>query len=105
MNNSLEEKIKELRQGYVNKLRETFPELKDLLYQEPINILDIYSKVHTIAGTSGMYGLQYLSELSTKFEFYLKPLKENIVPINTDEFKIKFSEYLDSIEKIILVGE
>ena len=104
MNDNLEEKIKELRNGYISKLKDTFLDFRALLNDNQINIQEIYSKIHTIAGTSGMYGLKDLSDISTEFEIYLKPLKENQNSINTEELKIKFSNYLDCISDII-VGE
>lgn len=105
MNSDLEEKLKELKKGYLNKLKDTFPEIKILLNNEPINIQEIYSKVHTIAGTSGMYGLKDLSEASTEFEFYLKPLKENPNTINIEELKKYFLNYIEHLEKTISIGE
>lgn len=102
MNDDLEKKLKELKKGYLNKLKDTFPEIKILLNNEPINIQEIYSKVHTIAGTSGMYGLKNLSELSTEFEFYLKPIKESPDLIEIEEFKNKFLNYLNELHKITL---
>lgn len=102
MNNELAEKLKELRIGYINKLMESFPNMKALLDEDSMNIQEIYSRVHTISGTSGMYGLKDLSELSTEFEFYLKPIKENPDLIEIEEFKNKFSNYLNELHKIIL---
>lgn len=101
MNNDLAKKLKELRIGYLNKLKESYPDFKALAKEEPLNIKEIYSKVHTIAGTSGMYGLKDLSDISTEFEFYLKPIKENPNLIEINEFKDKFSNYLKEIQKII----
>lgn len=101
MNNDLAEKLKELRIGYLNKLRESYPAIKTLVDEEPINIQEIYSKIHTISGTSGMYGLKEVSDISTEFEFYLKPLKENPDLIKIDEFKEKFSNYLNELQKTI----
>ena len=105
MNNDLEEKLKELRKGYLNKIKGTILDFKVLSDEEPININEVYSKVHTISGTSGMYGLKDLSSTSTEFEIYLKPLKENQNSINTEELKDKFSIYLKDIEKILSGGE
>jgi HPt (histidine-containing phosphotransfer) domain-containing protein len=105
MNNDLQEKLKELRKEYLNKLKDTFPNFKVLLNNNPIDIQEVYSKAHTIAGTSGMYGLKDLSEVSSKFEFYLKPLKANPDTINIEELKNKFSTYLNDLETILLKGE
>lgn len=102
MNNELSEKLNELRIGYINKLIKSFPNMKVLLDEDPMNIQEIYSRVHTISGTSGMYSLKDLSELSTEFEFYLKPIKENPDSIEIEEFKDKFANYLNELHKIIL---
>lgn len=104
MDKNFEEKFIELQKGYLNKLRENFPSFKALLNEEPINLQEIYSRVHTISGTSGMYGLSDVSNISTDFEFYLKPLKENPNLVKIEELKNRFLNYLDSIE-IVLVGE
>jgi chemotaxis protein histidine kinase CheA len=109
MNNELENKLKELKKGYLKKLEGVFSEFTVLLESEKIDIEKIYSKVHTISGTSGMYGLNKLSDISTDFEVYLKKLKElakeNINSINQEELKNKFSDYLKNIEENILIGE
>lgn len=102
MDKSFEEKFKELKKAYLDKLRETLPSFKALLYENPMNIQEIYSRVHTISGTSGMYEVSDLSDISVEFEIYLKPIKENLALINIEEFKNRFSNYLDSIEKVIL---
>lgn len=102
MDKNFEEKFKELQKGYLNKLRENFSSFKALLNENPINIQEVYSRVHTISGTSGMYEISNLSDVSVDFEIYLKPIKENPDSINIEELKNRFSNYLDSIEKIIL---
>lgn len=105
MDKNFEEKFKELKKGYLNKLRVNFSSFKDLLDENPLNIQEIYSRVHTIAGTSGMYGISDLNNLSTEFEIYIKPFKENPELIKMEELKNQFSNYLDSIEKTILGDE
>ena len=65
MNNNMHDKLKELRRGYLYKLRETFSQFKSLNEENPLNIQEIYMKTHTISGTSGLYGLLDLSEIST----------------------------------------
>lgn len=105
MNNELVEKLLELRKGYLNKLKEAFPDFKVLLNNVSINIQELYSKVHTISGTSGMYGLKDLSNASTEFEIYLKPFKENPNAVNIEELKNKLKIYLSDIEKMLLEGE
>lgn len=105
MNSDLEEKLKELKRGYIIKLKDSLLVLKNILASEEIDIQDLYSKIHTTAGTSGMYGLADLSEISTEFEFYLKSIKENSELINEEELKNKFSNYLEAMAKILLAGE
>lgn len=105
MNKNLEEKLKELRKGYINKLKDTLSDFKNLLEENPIDIKKIYSKIHTIAGTSGMYQINNLSSESTKFEFYLKSFKDNPDLINEAELKVKLLEYINYLKKIVSVGE
>lgn len=105
MDKNFEEKFKELRKGYINKLKSSFIEFKALLYENPININEIYSRVHTISGTSGMYGINDVSKLSTEFEIHLKPFKDNLVPINIEELKTNFLNYLESMETALSIGE
>ena len=95
----------ELRKGYLNKLKDNSPYFKILLDQNPLNVQEIYSIIHTIAGTSGMYGLKDISETSTEFEFYLKPIKDNPDSMQSEELKNKFSNYINRIEKLISEGE
>lgn len=103
MNNNLEEKLKVLRIGYLNKLKDVCLSFKLLLEENPINIQEVYSKIHTISGTSGLYGLNALSNVSTEFEFYLKPLKENPdAVVNTKEIKEKLSDYISYLETVLM---
>lgn len=102
MDKNFEEKFKELQKGYLNKLKENFPSFQALLNENPINIQEIYSRVHTISGTSGMYEISDLSDISADFEIYIKPFKENPESMDVEEFKNKFSIYLNSIRNIIL---
>lgn len=104
MDNSLEEKIKELRKGYVIKLKDIISGLKILLTNEKIDIEEIYSKVHTISGTSGMYGLNDVSNISTEFEIYLKNLRNDNSLINELELHEMLLKYIESIDDI-LTGE
>lgn len=96
------EKFKELQAGYLNKLKENFSSFKALLNENPLNIKEIYSRVHTISGTAGMYEMSDLSTTSIEFEVYLKPIKEDPHCVNAEELKNKFSNYLDKIEKMIV---
>lgn len=102
MDKTFEEKFKELQTGYLNKLKENFPGFRALLNEVPLNIQEIYSRVHTISGTSGMYEMSDLSNISMDFEAYLKPIKDDPLSANMEELKKKFSNYLDNIEKIIV---
>lgn len=104
MNNSLEDKIKELKVGYLKKLEDVLAELIALLNAEKINVDELYSKIHTIAGTSGMYGLHELSNISTDFELYLKEVKADVDSVNEDALRTKFSKYLLNLRDI-LAGE
>lgn len=105
MNNNLESKLKEFKKGYLKKLEDIILGFKTLLNDKDINIEELYKKVHTISGTSGMYGLKEISDISTEFEFYLKLLKENIGIINEDELKNKILNFINDIEKIALTGD
>lgn len=105
MTNNLEEKLKELKIGYLKKLETVLSELKALSAAQTPDINEIYSIIHTISGTSGMYGIKDLSNISTEFEFYLKPFKENTDSLNIKELKSKFSDYIDFLEKTVLTGE
>lgn len=102
MDKQFEEKFKELQAGYLNKLKENFPSFRALLSENPLNIQEIYSRVHTISGTSGMYEMLDLSNISIDFEIYIKPIKEDPHCANMEEVKNRFSNYLDNIEKIIV---
>ena len=105
MDNNLEIKLKELKKGYLKKLEDMILSFKILLNDNKVNIEELYLKVHTISGTSGMYGLSELSNNSTEFEFYLKPLKEEINSIDMIELKDKLSNFINYIEKVVLIGE
>lgn len=109
MNNDLENKLQGLKQIYLKKLETVLSELKALFDSEQTDINELYSRVHTISGTSGMYGLKQISEISTEFEIYLKKIKEALQAgmgsINFNELRDKFSQYLSNLEKGILKGE
>lgn len=102
MNDNLGDKLKELKQGYLKKLEITLCTFKNLLTDfESINIDELYSMVHTISGTSGMYGLNSLSDASTEFELYLKEIKNDKNLLKEDELLEKFKKYVNTIEKNI----
>lgn len=105
MDNNFEEKLKELRKGYLKKLETEVVELKDLLNVDEINVFNVYSKVHKISGTSGMYGLNELSNTSNIFEVYLKEIlkqiEENANSINNSDIQKKLSDYIAYIEDTI----
>lgn len=109
MNNDLENKLQGLKQIYLKKLETVLAELKILFESEQIDVNELYSKVHTISGTSGMYGLHQISDISTEFEIYLKKIKAIVNSdsdlINKEELRDKFSQYLLNLEKEILKGE
>lgn len=105
MNSELEIKLEELRKGYFNKLKDIFSEFKALLEEEALNVEEIYKKVHTISGTSGMYGMSTLSEKSTELELYLKSLRENLDSADSKELRVNFLNYVNHLESIILAGE
>jgi chemotaxis protein histidine kinase CheA len=104
MNNDLQSKLNELKKAYLKKLENVISNLENILASK-IDINGLYSIVHTTSGTSGMYGLQDLSSVSTEFEFYLKQVKENSDLINQDELKNKLTDYIRSIKEIVLTGE
>lgn len=105
MDNNLSEGLKTLKIGYLKKLEEMLPSFK-LIDKEitPLYVDELYKKVHTISGTSGMYGLNKLSHISTGFEVYLKDIKCGIKSINEIELKEKLFQYIKTIEKVIDVG-
>lgn len=106
MNNDLEIKLKELRRGYLAKLKPVIEGFSILLNKpEQLNVDELYSKVHTISGTSGMYNLKELSELSNDFELYLKNIKDNTCKLKENELKEWLEKYIKKIEKTILLGE
>ena len=102
MDNNLQDKLKVLKLGYIKKLEGIIPEFKVLLQQIGASFNDeLYSKVHTISGTSGMYGLNELSDTSTEFEVYLKEIKHDPSLHNEVELKEKLTKYIENIENII----
>lgn len=102
-NNSLSSKINELKKGYLKKIENMLLDLKLLISGNQIDINELYLKVHTISGTSGMYGLADLSSISTEFEIYLKNLKEQINTDSKDLIK-KSTDYIDYLEKVVVSG-
>ena len=101
----LEQQLKILKMGYIKKLRDSFPEFEALLSLRTPDINEVYTKVHTISGTSGMYGIMDLSEISSEFEIYLKEQKANIDMINYEDLKSKLSTYVENLSSIIFAGE
>jgi len=105
MENNLESKLNVLKKGYLEKMKGLVLGFKDILNDfEQFDFNELYSKVHTISGTSGMYGFLDLSEKSTDFELYLKDIKNNNKDLVETELKEKLSEYIVNIEKVILEG-
>lgn len=105
MDNSLENKLNELKISYLKKLETIISSFKKNLEENILDAKEIYSQVHTISGTSGMYGYQKISEYSTEFEIYLKLIKESIESLDREELKKKFLEYIVNMEKYISAGE
>ena len=102
MDNNFENKLNELKNAYLKKLETTVQELENVFEQEEEKIKTVYLIVHKIAGTSGMYGLSKISNLSNGFEEYLK---QNDGIINIEEFETKFIDYIEKLKDIILAGE
>lgn len=102
MDNNLQEQLKLLKIGYIKKLEVMIPEFVILSETFNLSIIDeIYLKVHTISGTSGMYGLNELSNLSTNFELYLKKIKNDSNCYDENIFKNMLIEYIEYIVNII----
>ena len=102
MDNTLEDKLKEFKKGYLKKLETIVENLKKLQNDVKLNLDELYSTVHTSSGTSGMYGLKNLSDLSTEFEVYLKEIRNDKTSINEQELQEKLENYVGNIEKTIL---
>lgn len=100
----LEDKLNELKKGYLKKLETVLQEFNALLNESEIDIKLFYAKVHTISGTSGIYGIKELSNYSTDFEIYLKEKINNDIQIEQSELKDKIVEYINFLNKI-LMGE
>jgi len=100
---SLSLKINELKTGYLKKMETILSDLKLIISENKIDIDELYMRVHTISGTSGMYGLGDLSSVSTEFEIYLKTLKEN-ANSDTKDLITKLSDYTVYIEKLVIAG-
>lgn len=105
MDNNLQNKLNALKLMYLKKLETTVVELKKNIHSQNIDINGLYSMVHTISGTSGMYGLNNISDISTNFEVYLKEVKKDPEIVNYEELKNKASDYTAQLERMILVGE
>ena len=107
MDNDLQAKINILKQGYLKKLEGMILEFKAILEKISLsNIEELYSKVHTISGTSGMYGLSELSSFSTDFEVYLKKINNDKKIYNEDVLKDLLIKYIDDIAiAIVIKGE
>lgn len=106
MDNNLESKLKELKKGYLKKLETLLPSFMDMLEAtDKIDLTELYSKVHTISGTSGMYGLKELSDISNEFEIHLKGVKDNKGLVDEQELKERLNPYIESIKKAILNGD
>lgn len=105
MDKNMELKIKELKKGYLKKLGDMVLSFKAQLNDKNVSIEDLYQKVHSISGTSGMYGLSELSNESTEFEMYLKEIK--CYTNSTEQTKIQelLLKYIETIEVTVEKGE
>ena len=105
MNDNLQNKLNELKKGYVEKLKSSVINLQELLNNiEALNIEELYGNVHKISGTSGMYGFNELSSLSTEFELYLKEIKNGDGSFVQSELNDKLTQYIISIKNVIMEG-
>lgn len=102
MDNDLQERLLALKLGYIKKIQGILPEFEVLSGKISISLIDeLYIKVHTISGTSGMYGLNELSSLSTDFELYLKKIKNDENSYDEKLLKDLLNEYIKNIKHII----
>lgn len=102
MDNDLQDRLRVLKLGYIKKLQGILPEFKVLSEKISVSIIDeIYMKVHTISGTSGMYGLNELSSLSTDFELYLKKIKNDENSYDEQLLKNLLNSYIENIKHLI----
>lgn len=98
MSENLQDKLKILAKAYINKLENHAVELSELAEQNNFDIDKIYSTIHTIVGTSGMYGFSRISELSTSLELYIKSIKDDSRTHNI-ELKSKQKSILKTSKK------
>jgi len=102
MDNNLQEQLQLLKIGYIKKLEGMISEFRVLLEKIDLSVIDeLYPKVHTISGTSGMYGLMELSDISTTFELYLIKIKNDATCYDGKELKTQLIGYVNIIEHII----
>ena len=105
MDNNLENKLNELKKAYIQKLGDVLPIFEKVLADLPkINLDELYSQIHKISGTSGMYGFKELSQFSSEFEFKLKEMKKND-NINVELINEKLSKYKFIIENLLKEGK
>lgn len=101
MNDDLSKKLDVLKQMYIVKLKCIINEFWELFDNENIDASDLYLKIHSISGTSGMYGLTEIGDVSSEFELYLKSLNNDINFSNDEEFRNKFSAYIKTLNDIL----
>ena len=105
MDDKLANKLKELKKAYLQKLEGILLDLKNNLDGLPdIELEELYTQVHKISGTSGMYGLKELSGFSSEFEIYLKEIKNNNA-IEIESLKGKLSQYIKIVEQVVSEGK
>jgi len=94
--------LNELKKGYLIKLETELLTLNSMLNTDPINIEELYRKVHTISGTGGVYGLSQISDCSSEFEIYIKEKKDS--NLTQKELREELTKYTKLLERLILAG-
>jgi two-component system chemotaxis sensor kinase CheA len=60
-----------------------------------------FRSMHTLKGTSGMYGFDYISELTHKLESIFQAIRDKKIEFNKDLFEITFS-VVDILRKLLV---
>lgn len=104
-NLSLEEKLENFKKAYLQKLQQEVVVLKELLDCSEEDLQETLKTtcaiVHKISGTSGMYKLTEISEISIAFENYTEQGLENTHELLYTEFQEKFKAYLTNLDYLI----
>lgn len=101
MDKNFLENLNKLKKSYIKKLKLSVSDFEMILNNGTIDIQDLYQRIHKISGTSGMYGLFEISNISSSLEFYLKKFKDNPEKINQEDLKQNLSEYLKSFKEFL----